>query len=127
MDHDFTYETTYEKILATYLLDQAKQDANFKDKLNLEWMPECCEYIQEKAEEYNKDNANCLWIDSPIVFKWARDFFNEDIHQKNIEKKSKEEAEAEERRKRYEEAQKNKPADPTPAPKKKEAEQLSMF
>jgi len=122
---DKSYEMTYEKILATYLKDQAKQDENFAKKLNLDWIQECTEYIQEQAEEYNKDKVNCLWIDSPIVFKWARDFFNEDVHQKNVEKEEKEKAEAEERRKLN--AMNIKPAIPTPAPKKKEAEQISLF
>lgn len=107
-----------------YLDEQSEVDAHFKSVYRKDRSDFLIKYITEQARKAlnGKDGG----IRSDVVFKWARDYYNDGICQQDIEKEEKEKKEREERKANF------KPmfiqSQPKEEVKEKEKDmQLSMF
>lgn len=63
--------------LQKYLEEMINQDDALRAKYNPKKMDECCAYVNDEARKYLKSKNGA--IEDSIVFKWARDFFIEDV------------------------------------------------
>lgn len=78
-------------IIKTYLEAQIKTDAALAAKYDAEKINTCVEYIVEEAKKYLKNQNGA--IEDGIVYKWARDFYNDDIYLKTKKDKKNKESE----------------------------------
>lgn len=65
-------------IIKSYLDDFAKSSIEFSKKYNPNLIDKCIDFINKKAREIIKGNMG--FVDDNIVFKWARDYFNDDVY-----------------------------------------------
>lgn len=131
----------YLKVIQDYLEKQVSEDPGFKNNYIPDRTEKCFEYIRNNASKQKV--GNCAVVEDSVVFKWARDYFNDGIALKEFEeesarKKSENEKrrKAEEEKRRAEEYRKfmEKPVPETSSEERKKemakymkAEQLSLF
>ena len=74
-------------IIKEYLESQARIDPCFKEKYKAELIDRCIKYIWKLAKEIanNSKDKNCIAIKDEEVFKWSRDYFNDEIWKKEEE------------------------------------------
>ena len=96
--------TKPEEMVKHYLEEQIKRDEALKTLYIPSKIKDCYKYITEQARKQAQSNS--AWIDDAIVYKWARDYFLEELP-KNATKED------------MEEVAENIPA---PEPEKKEPE-----
>lgn len=63
--------------IQTYLEDFAKTSIEFQKKYDVSKIENCINFIMKQAKEFLKSKNG--YIEDNIVFKWARDYFNDDI------------------------------------------------
>ena len=73
--------------IKSYLDGFALYDECFKAKYDTEMLDKCIDFIYSKAKELAKDKEY-IAIEDDTVFKWARDYFNDGIANKEKEEKS---------------------------------------
>ena len=56
-----------------YCEELAKTDVNFASHYNPDKIASCCNYINQQARKVIKSGSG--FIEDPVVYKWARDFF----------------------------------------------------
>ena len=80
--------TKPEEMVKHYLEEQIKKDEALKTLYIPSKIKDCYKYITEQARKQAQSNS--AWIDDAIVYKWARDYFLEELP-KNADKKDLEE------------------------------------
>lgn len=63
------------EILEKYLAEQAKKDPAFAEKFDPKKMGECVSYVTSQARKYLQGKNGA--VEDAVVYKWARDFFND--------------------------------------------------
>lgn len=63
------------EILEKYLIEQAEKDSAFAEKFDASKMNSCVSFVVSQARTYLKGHNGA--VEDTIVFKWARDFFND--------------------------------------------------
>ena len=72
-------KTSYIKIIGNYLLSEARQNENLKNKIessNRKTLKGCFEYIKAQAKKQAVNS--CAVVEDSEVFHWAREYFEED-------------------------------------------------
>lgn len=62
-----------------YCEELAKSDVDFATHYNPDKISACCNYITNQARKIIK--SGCGFIEDPVVYKWARDFFYGDTEE----------------------------------------------
>lgn len=62
-----------------YCEELAKTDVNFASHYNPDKISACCDYINNQARKIIKHGGG--FIEDPVVYKWARDFFYGDTEE----------------------------------------------
>lgn len=97
----------YIEVIMNYLESVMKFDTNFREVFVPGMEKECFNYIYENARKLK--HGNCAMIEDNVVFKWARDFYNDGIALKELEeKKAKEQKESEKKAKAKADAERKK-------------------
>lgn len=102
-----------------YCEELAKTDVNFATHYNPDKISACCDYINNQARKIIK--CGCGFIEDPVVYKWARDYFYGDTE---------EQAESQDVTSEDEEEIETKPATVITAKKEKKSDeqyQMSLF
>lgn len=90
-----------------YLNNLANNDEIFAKKFNADFLENVNNYIMKQAEEYlNKKQYG--YISDEVVYKWARDYFNDEIYIQEEEERKQKELEQAERLKKSEEERKQR-------------------
>lgn len=63
------------EILEQYLMEQAEKDPAFAEKFDAKKMSACVSYVTERARKHLQGKNGA--VEDTIVYKWARDFFND--------------------------------------------------
>lgn len=63
------------EILEKYLAEQAKKAPAFAEKFDPKKMGACVSYVTSQARKYLQGKNGA--VEDSIVYKWARDFFND--------------------------------------------------
>lgn len=94
------------EILEKYLAEQAKKDSAFAEKFDPKKMGACVSYVTSQARKYLQGKNGA--VEDTVVYKWARDFFNdgeaEESEEDVNEPKTKAPEKAEPKTKSWEEA-----------------------
>lgn len=112
------------EILEQYLTEQAEKDPAFAEKFDAKKMSACVSYVTERARKHLQGKNGA--VEGTLVYKWARDFFNDGEAEKAGEDAPKAEAPetpAEPKVKSWEQAKKELEA--KKAKKKKPAAKLA--
>lgn len=72
---------TMKEAIRKYLEEEIQKDETLKKKYNPDKIEQCGAYITGEAKKYLHSENGA--IEDSIVYKWARDFFIEDIAEKN--------------------------------------------
>lgn len=123
------------EILEQYLTEQAEKDPAFAEKFDAKKMSACVSYVTERARKHLQGKNGA--VEDTIVYKWARDFFNDGEAEKAGEDAPKAEApetpvqpkvKSWEQAKKELEAKKHKKKKPAAKPAKEESgpKQLSF-
>lgn len=83
------------EIILNYLIEFSENDENFKTKFDQSLIDKVINYITNQAKEHLKGKNGA--IEDDLVFKWARDYFNDDIFLKEKEEEEKRKKEQKER------------------------------
>ena len=108
-----------------YCEELAKTDVNFASHYNPDKISACCDYINNQARKIIK--CGCGFIEDPVVYKWARDFFYGDTEEPAI---NQDETSDDEEEILDEEEIETKPATVITAKKEKKSDeqyQMSLF
>lgn len=90
-----------------YLNNLANNDEIFAKKFNADFIENVNNYILKQAKEYlNKQQSG--YIADEIVYKWARDYFNDEIYIQEENERIQKELEKAERLKKSEEERKQR-------------------
>lgn len=65
-----------------YCEELAKSDVDFATHYNPDKISACCNYINQQARKVIK--SGCGFIEDPVVYKWARDFFYGDTEEPSV-------------------------------------------
>jgi len=63
------------EILEQYLTEQAEKDPAFAEKFDAKKMSACVSYVTERARKHLQGKNGA--VEDAVVYKWARDFFND--------------------------------------------------
>lgn len=63
------------EILEKYLAEQAKKDPAFAEKFDAKKMSACVSYVTSQARKYLQGKNGA--VEASVIYKWARDFFND--------------------------------------------------
>lgn len=63
------------EILEKYLAEQAEKDPAFAEKFDPKKMGACVSYVTSQARKYLQGKNGA--VEDAVVYKWARDFFND--------------------------------------------------
>lgn len=63
------------EILEKYLAEQAEKDPAFAEKFDPKKMGACVSYVTSQARKYLQGKNGA--VEDTVVYKWARDFFND--------------------------------------------------
>lgn len=90
-----------------YLNNLANNDEIFAKKFSADFLENVNNYIMKQAKEYlNKKQYG--YISDEVVYKWARDYFNDEIYIQEEEERKQKELEKAERLKKSEEERKQR-------------------
>lgn len=100
-------ENPYIKIIHDYIQSVRENDTALQNSFIEGMDKECFSYIRENARKQSQ--GDCAMIEDNVVFKWARDFYNDGIALKELEeKKAKEQKESEKKAKAKADAERKK-------------------
>lgn len=75
-----------EKIILDYLKKQCKEDIGVKNRFDEKYIKGCISYINEQARKQIKGSSG--YIADEVVYKWARDYFVDEIFKNKPEVKT---------------------------------------
>lgn len=67
--------------LKKYLEEEAERDPLFRAKFDAEKIGKCAEYVTAEAKKHLSGKSGA--VEDMLVFKWARDFFNDGLAEKS--------------------------------------------
>lgn len=67
-----------EKIILDYLKKQCNEDIGLKNRFDEKYIKGCVSYINEQARKQIKGSSG--FIADEVVYKWARDFFVDELY-----------------------------------------------
>lgn len=75
-----------EKIILDYLKKQCNEDIGLKNRFDEKYIKGCISYINEQARKQIKGSSG--YIADEVVYKWARDYFVDEIFKNKPEVKT---------------------------------------
>lgn len=75
-----------EKIILDYLKKQCNEDIGLKNRFDEKYIKGCISYINEQARKQLKGSSG--YIADEVVYKWARDYFVDEIFKNKPEVKT---------------------------------------
>lgn len=73
-------------IILDYLKKQSKVDIGLKNNFDEKYINDCVDYICSQARKEIKGSSG--YIADEVVYKWARDYFVDEIYKNKTEKKN---------------------------------------
>lgn len=93
-------------IILNYLKKQSKVDIGLKNNFDEKYINDCVNYICSQARKEIKGSSG--YIADEVVYKWARDYFVDEIYKNKTEKKNESEKVQPEEKKNEPEKQEEK-------------------
>lgn len=76
-------QNPYEKLVQDYLEKEIETDESLKSNYIENRISQCFKYITSCAQKFKV--GNCAMIEDNVVYKWARDYFNDGIAKTELE------------------------------------------